>query len=443
MTELRDPPDLLAAPGDDTLPVVRDSRFREATATPRARTGTGLCLSGGGYRAALLHLGALRRLDELGVLAQVRTVSGVSGGSLAAAMLAHPALDWNRADGRVGGFDEHVAGGLRALTARNIRTPALLSRLLPWRWFDPDAGVEGLSRQLQRQPGFDRPLGAARPAGPRVAVSATDLVFGVDWVEQTAWRGAPARVGSYRAGYAAPAPGWTLGDACATSCAEPPFFAPRRVARELTDRLSGGHREIETVEQHRRLLRRLQLVDGGVYDNLGLEPVWKSHRDVLVSDGGGVFRATTQRTVVGQLARSLEILGRSGSNTRLRWLHAAFARDVLAGCTWGIDDVVGELDGVVDAVGYPFDVVELIARVRTDLDAFSTGEQQVLERHGYLVADRAVRQHAAALVHIDAPVRPPHEQVADPVVAAAALRGSARRTVLGRWRREQGSRVRA
>ncbi|MGN6300010.1 MAG: patatin-like phospholipase family protein [Angustibacter sp.] len=435
MTELRDPPDLLtAAPGDDALPVVRDSRFREATATPRARTGTGLCLSGGGYRAALLHLGALRRLDELGVLAQVRTVSGVSGGSLAAAMLAHPALDWSRDDGRVGGFDEHVAGGLRALTARNVRTPALLSRLLPWRWFDADAGVEGLSRQLARQTPFDQPLDVDRRTGPRVVVSATDLVFGVDWVEQTAWGDAPARVGSYRAGYAAPAPGWRLGDACATSCAEPPFFAPRRVARELARRLSGGHREIETLEEHRRLLRRLQLVDGGVYDNLGLEPVWKSHREVLVSDGGGVFRAASQRTVVGRLARSLEILGRSGSNTRLRWLHAAFARDVLGGCTWGVDDVVADLDGLHDAVGYPIEVVELVARVRTDLDAFSVGEQQVLERHGYLVADRAVRRHAPSLVRIDAPVRPPHEEVADPVVAAAALRGSARRTLLGRWR---------
>lgn len=434
MTDLRDPPDLLAAPGDDGLPVVRDSRFREATATPRARTGTGLCLSGGGYRAALLHLGALRRLDELGVLAQVRTVSGVSGGSLAAAALAHPALDWSRGDGRVGGFDEHVGEALRALTARNVRTPALLSRLLPWRWLDADAGVEGLSSQLARQVPFDQPLAAARRSGPRVVVSATDLVFGVDWVEQTAWGDAPARVGSYRAGYAVPPPVWRLADACATSCAEPPFFAPRRVARALSDRLTGGHREIETPEQHRRLLHRLQLVDGGVYDNLGLEPVWKSHRDVLVSDGGGVFRATTQRTVVGRLARSLEILGRSGSNTRLRWLHAAYARDVLGGCTWGIDDVVRDLDGVGDALGYPLEVVELIARVRTDLDAFSRAEQQVLERHGYLVADRAVRTHAASLVRHHAPLRPPHDQVADPRVAAAAVRGSARRTLLGRWR---------
>jgi NTE family protein len=238
-------------------------------------------------------------------------------------------------------------------------------------------------------------------------------------------------VGSYRAGHTVPDPDWRLADSCATSCAEPPFFAPRRVRPTLGLRLTGGHHESETAEQHRRLRRRLQLVDGGVYDNLGLEPVWKSHESVLVSDGGGVFRATTQRTVVGRLARSLEILGRSGSNTRLRWLHAAFARDVLGGCTWGVDDVVEELNGLRDALGYPFEIVELIARVRTDLDAFSLGEQRVLERHGYLVADHAVRKHAPELVRLEAPLRPPHPDVAAPS-AAAALRGSARRTLLGR-----------
>jgi NTE family protein len=425
--------DLVAdPPSDDTLPVVRDSRFREATLEPRPRHGVGLCLSGGGYRAALLHLGALRRLDELGVLSQVRTVSGVSGGSLASAMLTHPALDWSRPGERVGGFDEHVGDALRRLTSHNVRTPALLSRLLPWRWFVPDAAVQELSRQLARFSPLDGRLAAGRDHGPRVVVSATDLVFGVDWIEESAHADQPARVGSYRAGHTTPDPGWRFADACATSCAEPPFFAPRRVPKALGLRLVGGHYEIETAEQHERLLRRLQLVDGGVYDNLGLEPVWKTHDHVLVSDGGGVFRATTQRTVVGRLARSLEILGRSGSNTRLRWLHAAFAREVLGGCTWGIDDVVSDLDGLTDAQGYPFEVVELIARVRTDLDAFSTLEQRVLERHGYLVADRSVRRHAPELVRVSAPLDPPHPDVADPVVAAAALRGSSRRTLLGR-----------
>ena len=33
-----------------------------------------LCLSGGGWRAALFHAGGLKRLNELGVLSQITTI---------------------------------------------------------------------------------------------------------------------------------------------------------------------------------------------------------------------------------------------------------------------------------------------------------------------------------------------------------------------------------
>src|SRR5438552_9163421 len=46
-----------------------------------ARSGVGLCLSGGGFRATLFHLGALRRLNELGVISKPDTISSVSGGA--------------------------------------------------------------------------------------------------------------------------------------------------------------------------------------------------------------------------------------------------------------------------------------------------------------------------------------------------------------------------
>jgi NTE family protein len=59
--------------------------------------------------------------------------------------------------------------------------------------------------------------------------------------------------------------------------------------------------------------------------------------------------------------------------------------------------------------------------------------QQVLERHGYLVADQAVREHAPRLIRLDAPLEPPHPQVADAKVADGILRGSSRRTLLGRF----------
>src|ERR1700742_3699425 len=47
-----------------------------------------LWLGGGGFRAALFHLGALTRLNELGLLARTGTVGAVAGGSILAALLA-------------------------------------------------------------------------------------------------------------------------------------------------------------------------------------------------------------------------------------------------------------------------------------------------------------------------------------------------------------------
>src|SRR6516165_3718974 len=71
----------------------------QADTTPTAATGTAdrriaLCLSGGGFRAALFHLGALRRLNELGILSRVDTIASVSGGSILAAHLATRMRPW-------------------------------------------------------------------------------------------------------------------------------------------------------------------------------------------------------------------------------------------------------------------------------------------------------------------------------------------------------------
>ena len=62
-------------------------------------TGVALCLSGGGFRAMLFHLGVIWRLKEAGWLERIDRVSSVSGGSITAAVLA---LGWD------GDFQERV-----------------------------------------------------------------------------------------------------------------------------------------------------------------------------------------------------------------------------------------------------------------------------------------------------------------------------------------------
>src|SRR3954470_21847408 len=203
------------------------------------RHGVGLCLSGGGYRAALFHLGALRRLDELGVLGQVRTISAVSGGAIIANLLGDPRLLWPEPsahdddrherpgadlataddgppsghagrlqDGRVQGFDELVAAPLERLTQRNIRTPALLTRLLPWRWTMPDGSTRALADQLaDAVPWWSTPLRDNVVGGPTVVTGATEIAYGVDWTFAGPSAEHPrGRVGDYRLGHAVPPP---------------------------------------------------------------------------------------------------------------------------------------------------------------------------------------------------------------------------------------------
>src|SRR5262249_34071445 len=50
--------------------------------------GIALALSGGGYRAMLFHAGALAKLNDAGLLPELRVVSSVSGGSITSAVLA-------------------------------------------------------------------------------------------------------------------------------------------------------------------------------------------------------------------------------------------------------------------------------------------------------------------------------------------------------------------
>jgi Patatin-like phospholipase len=88
------------------------------------RRGEMLCMSGGGFRAALFHLGALTRLNELGLLAQTETVGAVAGGSILAALLA-ARVHWPL-QGAFREWPEAVAAPMRSISQRNARARALL-----------------------------------------------------------------------------------------------------------------------------------------------------------------------------------------------------------------------------------------------------------------------------------------------------------------------------
>lgn len=391
------------------------------------RAGVALCLSGGGFRAALFHLGGLRRLNELGLLSQMDTISSVSGGSIVAAHLADRIRQWPPKGTVLPDWDRQVAAPLRALVKKNLRTWPLLQRLLPWKWFKEGTAVEALAKRYeQKLTGLKL---TELPARPRFIICATDLAFGVSWVfDSGSFGSARGRLGDYQAGYKSPMPPWPVGRAVAASSCFPPVFNPLPVGLRPEEFQDGEYNKPDRNE----LVAGIRLSDGGVYDNLGLEPVWKDHAVVLVSDGGAPFTASRDTGLFWQLQRYVTIVNSQARALRKRWLISSFIVNVFEGTYWGIGSAVRHYN--THTPGYSEGLVDdVIAEVRTDLDAFSEPEIATLENHGYLLAEGAIQRHLSTLIQHPASLVIPHPQWMDEDRVARALAESRKVRLLGRW----------
>ena len=108
---------------------VRNDTPGESTRAPEP--GIALCLSGGGYRAMLFHLGSLWRLNEFGLLPKLARISSVSGGSITAGLLG---LKWQRlsfnASGVATNLETEVVQPIRNLADHTIDLPSFVYGLL-------------------------------------------------------------------------------------------------------------------------------------------------------------------------------------------------------------------------------------------------------------------------------------------------------------------------
>jgi NTE family protein len=206
------------------------------------------------------------------------------------------------------------------------------------------------------------------------------LAFGVDWTFRK------EQMGDYQAGYVTPTPAdWPLARSVAASSCFPPVFDPLPVPFAAA-RYKGGMAKGPAADAARAGIR---LSDGGVYDNLGLEPIWKDHAIVLASDGGSVFDFEADKNFFVRVQRYVSIQGNQALALRKRWLISNFLAGVMEGTYWGIGSVTANY-GPKAPVGYPEDICALIAAIRTDLDRFSEAEKAILENHGYLLAEAAL-----------------------------------------------------
>lgn len=342
--------------------------------------GIALCLSGGGYRAMLFHVGALWRLLDAGVLADVDRVSSVSGGSITAATLA---LAWDEL--RLGEADAEerfrtlVAEPLRALAGKTIDVPAVL-----WGALVPGRSASGeVARRYAKWLFRGGPTLQALPRQPRFVINTTNL-------QSTAlWRFSRPYARDYLVGEIEN-PRIAVAAAVAASSAFPPFLSPARpdLGREVfavhaDDCLTGA-----------AYRRRPTLSDGGVYDNLGLETAWKRYRTVLVSDGGGKTRpeAKVARDWVRQSYRVMMVIDNQVRSLRKRALIASYVAGARAGAYWGIRTNIANY-GLADALPCPLEQTEALAQVPTRLAKLDTALQERLINWGFAVCDAALRAH--------------------------------------------------
>ncbi|WP_206601463.1 patatin-like phospholipase family protein [Mycobacterium paraense] len=331
--------------------------------------GVGLCLSGGGYRAMLFHLGALRRLNEAGLLATLTRVASVSGGSIIAGILG---LHWRRLDFRPSSigiavaqrFNELVEEPIMNLAGHGIDVRAVLTGLRPG----------GISRKVQKF--YDHRLfrGATLQdlpkdtEGPRFIILATNLTNG------TLWRFSRSEMGDWRS---APItnPTLPLAQAVAASSAFPPVLSP-------------AYLDIPGP-------RRITLTDGGVYDNLGLEPVLKNCATIFVSDGGGSY-AETAHPHSDWLRGTLRVLNTVDVQVRRlrrRQVVGALSSGERRGAFWAINTDPVRFSSRAATLPVSTEQADALASVKTRLAKTDPALCRRIANWGYAAADSALRTY--------------------------------------------------
>jgi predicted acylesterase/phospholipase RssA len=409
----------------------------------------GLALSGGGFRASLYHIGVLAKLAELDMLRHVEVLSCVSGGSIIGAhyyLAIREKLQQEHKLNRdayvkiIANLMEDFLAGVQ----RNIRTRVGSNLWANLKMFLPNYSRTDRLAQLFEKELFARVFVryGARPTWvmkelfvapqgspvdfiprydnwlradkiPTLILNATSLNTGHNWQFTASWMGEPPGLieneidKSYRLRrpYFWQAPrdyqSFHIGQAVAASACVPGLFDPVSLTRLYKD-------------------ITVRLVDGGVYDNQGVESLHEQDCNVLlVSDASGQMN-TDNRPSAGILAiplRSTSILQgrvrgaeyqdlrtrRQASQLRgLMFVHMTKGLDIeeinwITGSqsTKGATD--SNSDGALTEYGIHKETQKLLAGIRTDLDSFSDTEAFALMTSGYRMTEKACAELAKAI----------------------------------------------
>jgi len=336
----------------------------------------------------------MRYLAEGGLLSRLVAVSAVSGGSVAAAAAADRWTDFQNAGGSAAAFQQTIDEPFRrAVTSKNLRRRwmiASLASVIPFTGGRGGAFARTLAHNL-----YEHRRLAELPARPEIIFTSTDLSKG------HAFRAASAYIGSWDYGYIEPTPtSIKLSMAVGASAAFPPSLT---VVNLRTRRLAFPRSSPP---------RKLSLVDGGVYDNLGLEWFQGWGTDalrpasaveptfVIVANASGLLEQKNKKFwPIPALPRELSIQYQQVLSLRIRWNHAKLRAQPGSGIYLAIkDDPRTELvDSASTAAALPSELVRPLAFLRTDLDRFDEEEANLLSYHAYWTLHARLAAYAPEL----------------------------------------------
>ena len=336
-----------------------------------------LCLSGGGFRATLFHLGVVRLLFDLGLFPSIRNIYGVSAGGILA---AHLALYWPEYSDSGESFTRRASElirftqwDLRARILRQLhRSPTKRLQYYYARHLFPGDGSTDAAKLSQLK-------GDGRPG---VWLVTTNLTTGA--LSSFTPNGfCPDMSKPRNLVHCEDQP---IAMAVAASSAFSLFFPPVRLTPK----------SLEVPEDKFLGPSEILLTDGGIHDNLGIRArnanIAHTEDDspspVIVSDASLGFdwqradRASRVVRILRTAWRAFDIASRrlyeldstSQLSSRPKTTHIPIATEVPQG------------RGTVLSV----EVQRKLQYIRTDLDRFTDIEVKALVQHGYETARHVV-----------------------------------------------------
>jgi NTE family protein len=364
---------------DSTIDLVNIlSSDEKALPETELRDGTALCLSGGGYRAMVFHIGALWRLCEIDYLGRLQRISSVSGGSITAGLLAFKWDELGTDKNNIEKFKTHIVEPLRNLASITIDVSSILKGVL-WIGNVGDYLIRSYEKHL-----FGKATLQKLPNEPRFVINATNVQTGA------LWRFSKPYMRDYLVGEVKN-PDTELAVAVAASSAFPPVLSPVTLKLKDSDftKDSGDPRF-----QHPAFTTDIILTDGGVYDNLGLETAWKNYKTILVSDGGGKMACQEKpnQDWFRHTKRVLDLIDNQVRSLRKRQVIDSLKLGARQGAYWGIRTNIQDYHLENHLICDYRKTIEL-ANTPTRLKRLEKRTQERLINWGYAVCDTAIRTH--------------------------------------------------